>query len=327
MLICAYEDRVSDLVGLKLLILSLARHCPDLSVNLFCPTATPDFCRWLKIHPQVRLREIPAMNTQGWNVKPDILLTLLNEGHNQVIWLDSDIIITKDFKPLLDVTDDTLVVAQEHRWDTQGSEPRTNGWGLPHGRKLASTVNTCFIRVTPAHRRLLEEWKRYLATPAYREAQAKEWSQQPVHLVGDQDVFTALLGSSAFADVKLHYLRRGLDIAQCFQADGFTVSERLANLFCGLPVFVHAQGPKPWRSKREQGTYLELSPYCFAARPYRKQLNEDTSWIDIESRLGKILHILALGHPSLQGLPLALNAQLKRIGVRSTLKYLRLSKF
>ena len=323
MVICIYEDRASDLVGVKLLILSLARHCPDLSVQLFCPTATPNFCRWLEMYPQVRLRELPATNNRGWNVKPDILLMLLSEGYNQVVWIDSDIIITKDFRHLLAHTaDDTFVAAQENRWEAlNGSVARTEAWGLAVARELESTVCSCFLRVTPAHERLLEEWKRCLAVPAYLEAQ-KKWPR-PVHMIGDQDVLTALLGSSAFADVKLHYLKRGTDIAQCFQADGYTVGERLTNIFSGLPVFVHSQGPKPWRDKGKEGidrTYLELSPYCYAAQPYCQQLNEDSSWLNIESSLGKVLSTLALHHPSLQGLPLALQSQLRRVSVKTIVR-------
>lgn len=329
MVVCAYEDRVSDLVGLKLLVLSLAQHCPGLPIHLFCPSATPEFCQWIEKYPQVQLRELPNLNIKGWNVKPDILMYLLDEGHEQAIWIDSDIIVTKDFRPLLaHLTDDTLVVAQENCWESsKGSVERTKAWGLSHGRSLVDVACSCVIRVTPAHRRLLEAWKQYLADPVYLEAQPK-WPR-PFHLMGDQDVLTALLGSSEFADIKLHWLRRGVDIAQCFRADGYTVGERLANLFSGLPVFVHAQGPKPWRDKGKDGvatgvavTYLELSPYCFAARPYSEQLNEDTSWINIESTLGKVLHTLTFGNPSLQGLPLALQAQMQRVGIRSAVKHL-----
>jgi Nucleotide-diphospho-sugar transferase len=319
MIICAYEDRPSDWVGLKLLVLSVAQQCPGVSIHLFCPTATAEFQDWLQQYPQVHLRSLPTLKGQGWNVKPDLLLSLLNEGHQDVIWIDSDIIVNRDFRSLLaTVTSDTLVVAQEHRWETHNSAEFTQGWGLPFGRELGGVICSCFLRVTPAHQPLLQAWKQCLAHPQYLQAQVT-WPR-PVHMIGDQDVLTALLGSSQFAGIPIHWLRRGRDIAQCFRECGYTVGERLTNLF-GLPALVHAQGPKPWRNAHEE-TFLELAPYSAVAQRYRSQLDEDTTWITVHSQLGKVYNRLTFGHPSLRGLPFALWAEIKRASVKAMIKTL-----
>jgi lipopolysaccharide biosynthesis glycosyltransferase len=289
---------------------------------LFCPAATPAFLGWLKQHPQVQMRELLAKEVKGWNVKPDLLLQLLDEGHEEVIWIDTDILLTKDFRFLIsDERANNLIVAQEYRWEPmQGSSTRTQGWKLPYGRELDSAVCSCFIRVTPSHRELLEAWRDCLREPVYLEAQAS--GNRPFYLLSDQDALTALLGSSRFADIKIDWLKRGLDIVHCFREDGFTVGERLVSIFRGLPVFVHAQGPKPWRNMHQE-VYLELSPYSSVAQQYRQSLDEDSSWIDVKSGLGKILNMATFAHPSLRGLLIALQAQLKRIGIRSTLRYLQ----
>ncbi len=45
---------------------------------------------------------------------------------------------------------------------------------------------------------------------------------------GDQDVLTALLTSTEFADIPLKMLRRGKDIVQFDGVWGYTTTERLA---------------------------------------------------------------------------------------------------
>jgi hypothetical protein len=178
--------------------------------------------------------------------------------------------------------------------------------------------------VTSAHRPLLERCRTLLADRRYRDAQAINWRKRPPHLLGDQDVLTALLGSAEYADIPVKYLRRGRDIVQYFGSYGYTLAERLQHLVHGMPPFVHAQGYRPWWPKSEPGRdpymkfnalYLELSPYTLLARRYRGELDGD-DWMD--HGLGvNLLRALGANRPPLVGLPLAAVADLVRLAKRA----------
>src|SRR4051794_40776203 len=118
MLVCTYEDRPAALVGLKLLLLSLRRHCPDLSAVVCAPPMDQAARSWCARFKNVQLDDDACGRSSGWNVKPSILLSLLEKGHDEVVWLDSDIVLTADFRPLLYGSDpQTLVVSQAQYWD------------------------------------------------------------------------------------------------------------------------------------------------------------------------------------------------------------------
>jgi lipopolysaccharide biosynthesis glycosyltransferase len=55
----------------------------------------------------------------GWNVKPQALLQLLSEGHREVVWIDSDIVATKDVRPAFAQLDSGVLVATEEALWTQ----------------------------------------------------------------------------------------------------------------------------------------------------------------------------------------------------------------
>ena len=164
---------------------------------------------------------------------------------------------------------------------------RARAWGFDVARKLPSTLNTCVIRLTPAHIPLLERWKELLEGEEYSLAQRRPWYERPVHMIGDQDVLTALLSSPEFATLPLVYLRRGSDIVQYFGPPGYTTLERLSDLRTGLPPFVHEQGGgKPWHldGGRPDGLrsaidrlYSELSPYRHCAGDYRTEIEKRLS--------------------------------------------------
>jgi hypothetical protein len=327
MIVCVHEDRADNLIGLKLTVLSLARHCPNLPVIISCPHPPESFRHWLKALPNAQLVADPELAGLGWNVKPTILLRFLNEGYPNIIWIDTDILVTKDFRQRLShLSDETLVVTQEVYWgQLQGGTYRTVAWGLKPGRTLPTTVNTGIVRVTPQHTELLKVWRTMLNHPAYMRTMSMPYYERPLHMLGDQEAFTALLGSTDFSHVPVELLERGVDIAQCFGPAGYTPTERLHNLRKGLPAFVHSQGGKPWKRApsptavwssegsllKHLRTYydylhLELSPYTSIAREYREQLGEEVTWMDMKSTPARLLATLSAGHPILQGFPLAL---------------------
>jgi hypothetical protein len=117
---------------------------------------------------------------------------------------------------------ETLVATEEPFWGkAQGGWERATAWGLAPGRRLPATVNTSLLRVTDRHVALLEEWRRLLATPEYRAAQARPWSERRMHVMGDQDVLTALVASADFAHVPVRQLRRDIEVAHCFGPAGY----------------------------------------------------------------------------------------------------------
>ena len=327
-LVCVTEDRASESVALKLLIASLAEHCPDLPVAVWFPPATDSFVRWAAGHRGVRLYTDAIPGATGWNGKPHALLPLLEAGAEEVWWLDSDVILTGDFRRALpSLRRDTLVVAQEALYGRpEDRGVRAAGWNLEAARVLHDSANTCVLRVTSAHLELLGEWKSMLERPDYVAAQAQPWYERPTHFFGDQDALTALLSSRQFANVPLAWLRRGREIIQYFGPSGYTTGERWRSLRHGVPALVHEQGGnKPWhggsRRPGARGTLdrmlVETSPYTLYARQYRDGVEPEAGeagWIDDSTIAGRILRAAGFDRAPLTGLPLALAYSVHRAG-------------
>lgn len=315
MLICTYEDRAINLVGLKLLVLSLQEHCPGQPMYIKCPIATPALTQWIGQFAHITLDRENDLAVTGYNVKPTLLKRCLNLGYDRVTWMDADILVHADFKPLIDgLDDDTFVAAQESHWARhQGSAYRTQSWSLTHQRPLPGTINTCFMRVTEHHHSLLDHWHRLLTHEAYQEAQRKPAHLRPVHLMNDQDPLTALLGSQHFADLPVHLIQRGTQIIHHAAAAGYTVQERLHNALHGLPPLVHAMARKPWfPSTGYDRIHLQLSTYTHLAQRYREQLDEEAPWMDVTAPLARLADYMTRSHPSLRALPLAVGETLVR---------------
>ncbi len=288
MIVCIAEDRKSFEVPVKLLVLSLAKHCPSLPVEIFYPAASDSFSAWLTKLPHAKLSATRLSKDNGWNIKPQVLLALLHAGHEEVLWIDSDIIVTRDFRDTLgELTRNTMAVTEEALWGSYSDANawRAERWGLDIGRSLPFTLNTGVMRVTKAHIPLLTAWQQLLDSETYRDAQRLETAQRPGHMFGDQDVLTALLSSKEFSDIDIKYLRRGSDIIQYFGLSGYTCIERLQNAMNGPPCFVHSQVFKPWvKFERPRDVenvrdlfdtlYLDLSPYTLAAAKYKSELGE-----------------------------------------------------
>lgn len=157
MIVACYEDRAKALPCVKLLALSLAEHCPGQPLDLTCPGLVDRINAWPHKPEQMRLR--PERNWPGraWDVKAGKLLELLDEGWPEVVWVDTDVLVTSDLMaPFRGLDPQTLVVGQEfnHSFDPG----LTEGWGLEPGRDREFGFNGGFIRVTTHHRRLLERW-------------------------------------------------------------------------------------------------------------------------------------------------------------------------
>ena len=310
MLACIYEDRSSAEPGLRLLIASLVAHNGWLAIHLHYPAADEAFAQWVARYPSVTLDTASVFRERGWNVKPAVLLRALDRGEHDVVWIDSDIIVVRDLRPLFaDLPDDMVVVTEEALWGApdDGDATRARAWGFTVGRTVPFTLNSCVVRMTARHRRLLEEWTRLLRSDHYVAAQAGPYAARPRHLVGDQDVLTALLCRDDFADVPLRILRRGTHILQVFGLKAYSLRERAATLRHGLPALVHAQGDKPWAAAPD-GTlaqaFADTSPYKAVARRHRDSLVA-TDWLRPRSALGRALLLMGAGQPVLAGLPVS----------------------
>lgn len=310
MIFTTYEDRPACLVGLKILVRSLARHVPEARIRVWCPVGDPAFAEfrtWLAKQENALPSPQQALPGSGWNVKPAVLRYELDHGADEAIWIDADIILGGDPRPLLAADRRTLVATEGMHWDEspRGTAQRTTAYGFAVGREIAGIVSSSIVRVTGEHRQLVEEWARLLQSPEYVEWQRKPFWSRPAHALGDQDVLMALLGAAAFAWIPIRYIHTGSGIAHCFFSVGYTSIERLRNSFRGPPPFVHAPSPvKPWNDA--PALSVEVSPYTWVAARYEGELEEPMEWTRPRSRAAKLLHMAFFGEPNLRGLPLAL---------------------
>ena len=332
--ICLAEDRESCEPCLKVLLLSLNTHIPGTPINLFYPPAKDGFIAWIKKCPEVRLQTEHLKGASGWNVKPQAILNLIDQGFDEVIWIDSDVVVNRNIFPLLsDLKDDTFVATEhtlaDERCDMDALRARL--WGLPVGRVLPFALNSGVLRVTRAHHELMDRWWKLLQSDIYQDFQRKTWLERPIHMQGDQDVLTALLTSKEFSEIPIHILRRGKHILQFDGVYGYTLAERLRNLPSGCPAFVHSVAGKPWSDPwhlepggglREyiKKVYLDLSPYTLSALQYRHEIGSGTEWMRPHYGLSRVQRILGMWYPPLVGLPMAVFADFGRCA-----KYVRKS--
>lgn len=323
-----YEDRPAGITGLKLAILSLTRNCPGLTIHAWVPDASSQFLNWSRAIASLQVstdREL--IDGTGWNVKPSVILHDLANGHDQVLWCDSDIIITGDLEARLrSIPASSIVGTEEYYWGHhQGTNLRTEGLGLEVGRVIPATVNTGLLRVSADHADLIRAWRDVLASDQYIQVKNLPARDRPLHFWGDQEVLTGLLGSKTYSQIPLVQLRRGVDIAQCYGPSGFTVAERVRARSV-LPLVIHAMGDKPWNvvpipngesflasiRRTTENIHKDLTPYQSTAILYRDQLGEDTSWMEARTSFGAFSRSVGGRWPSLQELPLATLDSLQR---------------
>jgi hypothetical protein len=326
LLLCSYEDRPSEAIGLNLLMQSLSRTCTDVTLVVYAPAEM----REILVVPRngrlnVLVKDSASIEETGWSAKPSVLLRTLEDGADEAIWLDADIIVTRDFRSLLQgKSGETLILAHEPKWSLHG--PRTSkasAWGLVEARMFSPGINSCFIRVVSQHRPLLERWRTLLRSPEYLNAQKQPFCDRPPHVSGDQDVLEAILCSEEYKEISVAFLRSGIDIAQCHLADGYTAGERLTNCFRGLPPLVHAQGFKPWHDSARRSVHLDCSPYLLSAALYRNTEGLELEWTRAATWMGWLLRAIFWGEPNLSGfIPAVVTQAQRQLRVRTRLRRL-----
>jgi len=291
---------------------SLCRVDPDVSLHLTVPDAPASVRVWAERRPEVVLSTRPPDGVTGWDVKSWLLLQELNDGWQEVLWIDTDMIVTRPITSLLkDFPVESLIVAEE--WNRHEAVPVSEFWGLRSVRPIP-VMNACFLRVTPAHRPLLDRWLELIHEPRYREASTIPFERRPIHLATDGWLMAALLESEDFSQVPLDYIRLGRHIAQCAGSSGYRPHHRLLDLFRGLPPLIHCIGRKPWVSQHDRGRLYRLlidlatdvSPYVLASRRVAQDLGISPSWLEARTSIGALLRGLTAYHPGMAGLPLSI---------------------
>lgn len=319
-LFCIAEDRRLEHIGLRLLLASLRRHAPDAPVRLYRPDPEPELLAWIRSgFPQVEVvPSRPPGAGSEWNCKPAALLPALESGIDVAVWLDSDLIVTRDPRPLLEPPAGGCVCLAQEMVSSphQGTAARTRGWGWPVAREWPISLNSCVIRTDRSHRDLLRAWQLRLEEPQYRHWQTQPYVKRPPAFLSDQDVLAALLGSPEFADIPVRVLRSGREIIHSGGARAQPVGERLAGILQPIPTFLHGGGHKAWvvlgPERDLPGLFFrfrrllqETSPYVAAAKEFRAEIGIDSPWLDFRSPLGVLGRAVGFGHHGLRGLPYA----------------------
>jgi hypothetical protein len=145
--ICIAEDRVACEPSLKILLLSLIAHCRGIEINLFYPPANQNFLAWIEKYPGVCIQTAPLAVGAGWNVKPQAIMRLLDQGFDEVIWIDSDVIVTQDIAPIFsDLESRIFLISDSGRDRNALNALRARLWGLAVGRILPyrPELQVCF---------------------------------------------------------------------------------------------------------------------------------------------------------------------------------------
>lgn len=322
---CLAEDRATHETGLRLAILSVVKYCPETPIYVYMPPNGSDFGDWVKSFPQVTWLPHQPPASDAWNCKPQALKPLIELGYRSAIWLDSDLVVTRDCRSIFQAFDDRIfaVTQEPASLGHQGTAPRTRAWHLEVGRPLPFTLNSSVLRVTKHHIPLLDRWADLMKDPEYVACQKLPLEQRWIHMASDQDVLNALVGAREFADMPLHIFRSAVDIIHTGGALGYSTAERIRGVFKAKPTFIHATAGKPWLwfsgepywSQRSFFSWhrrllQETSPYVFEARRYRNLLGQDSSWMNWRTGTGTAMRVLGLGHFALRGLPIAIAASL-----------------
>jgi hypothetical protein len=326
--VCSYEDRPEAMDSLILMGESLCRADLEVSLHLTVPEAPDSVRAWAERRPEVVLSTKRPEGVSGWDVKAWLLLQELDSGNREALWLDSDIIVTRPLAPLLkEFPANSLIVAEE--WDGVTAAAVAHLWEEAPVRPVAP-VNSCFVRVSEVHRRLLERWLESTRDPIYRKAQLLPFERRPWRLASDQVLLTALLGSEEFCSTPFDRIRMGRHIAQCAGSSGYAPGDRLLDLFRGLPPLIHCIGRKPWTSANDlKGIHrymldlaTDVSPYVLAARRVAGTVDMNPEWIRARTAVGAVLRFLTAGHPGMAGLPLAIphaaSLKIARMGTGNT---------
>lgn len=305
--LCTYENRSQNLIGLKLLCLSVERHNLGLELYIFSDQFSQHLRQWIEERTkQVTLIELQSDRALTWDAKPLVMLEMFKMGHRRVLWIDTDIIVTQDIsKVIADIPEGALGVSEE-----QGSfDPRrVTCHGMEVGRAIESSLNTCLVYCSQQQLPLLKRWADLMDGENFRRNQALPGETRPAYIWSDQDVLSGIVCGKppeGFSEMPLHFF--GVNQVITHTAAAYRLKARLRRCFRPFVPFVHTNGHKPWYSLDERHRRLdmlgvELSLYSRAAEAFADDLeDEERRWILPRSFSARLCHVLALGNPHLRG--------------------------
>jgi hypothetical protein len=280
------EDRLAEFAGVRLVLASLWRHCPEIAVKVYL---TPEHIDLLAeqlhvIHPAAELRAFAGVS--GWACKPAVLLDALGRAGDgeRVLWLDTDTIVVRSLAELTAVPGDRIIVAEETNPNDNALLARRQALlGVAPGVPRETTISSAVVGVTARHRAILEHWDRLVRSEIFL-AQQKLPSRARL-LFGDQEILEAVLCSPEWAEVGVEILRNWRDLLQgTYTAYGPAPPPRQA----GKPLLVHATGDlKPWRRSRLR-LAQEIFPYFDQGQSYLAALPvEDRAAFQSRSRIAR----------------------------------------
>ncbi|MEL7343318.1 MAG: hypothetical protein AAFN59_00475 [Pseudomonadota bacterium] len=317
----AYENRREEQIGLRLLALSLEKEAPEAILHIVSDPKNRNDEAWFEERGNVRLIRDISVPMSGWDIKPFLLLHLLDRGFERITWIDADILVARPIAPLFrDLGMDTLLATMEpRRHKPNGLRKRAIGLGLDPGPdEQPFSVNSCIVSATQSHRQLLLDWLEQLDRQDYRASQKVNYVNRPFFFRSDQELLSGLLGSSKHADVPLRVLNDKTEIAQCSARvhGDFSFRSRIRSAMSGGVYFVHSPAINVWDNRhiRERNFVMGrgLHPVRMVALRFQNLLpEEERHRLDSYSVIVAFFVRLARMDPSLTGAPLALTSLLQ----------------
>ncbi len=254
----AQEGRPADLVGVKLLCASIARHEPTAQIMLYVSQNIVNEVYTFTSRLAARV-EVVEFEGKDWSCKPLVLLDALRRKRRRVTWIDTDVLLTGKASALYGLEEQTLAIAEEsapgaHRYVNE----RQKALNLPEGQPFGTTLSSAVLSVTEVHEKTLEMWSSLMTTDAYIFEQRLDKAQRTL-FYGDQEVLEAVICS--YRSVPVQILFNDVDL---LQASWYDKRRKWKDR---TPFAVHATGDlKPWKpgSRLNQ----EMFPYFEAARSY-----------------------------------------------------------
>ena len=254
----AHENRPADLVGVKLLCASIARHEPTARIMLYVSqNIVEEVYRFTSTLP-VRI-EVVVFEGKDWSCKPLVLLDALRRKKRRVIWIDNDALLIGKASVLNGLDEQTLVIAEESCPGAHRSvNERQKALRLPETRPFSTTLSSAMLSVTGVHEQMLEMWSSLMTTDVFISEQSLDKYRRTL-FYGDQEVLEAVICS--YRNDPVQILFNDVDLLQASWYD------KRRKWKGRTPFAVHATGDlKPWKpgSRLNQ----EMFPYFEAARSY-----------------------------------------------------------
>lgn len=307
---CTFENRRESWIGLKLLALSLERHCKAFVLCVGVLEDQPELSDWLRRHaPHAVQVPVPPFRDAWsiWSVKPRLMLQLFEQGYTDVTWLDADLIVLRDLAPLIDPLDDeTILMAQELDYAFEFNRPVMNAYAMEPRRELPGCVNTCVLRATTHHAALLEKLIACMDSPFFREQTNTPGPQRMIKWHYDQTIMEMLLTTgnadwATTAPVKL--IPAGSGVIQELGVTRYYLHDRLLNgLRLNRPWIVHCLGMKPWDRNPAARSVRAVSVFSAFAEKYRDEVEEPMPWANKSGANSRIGRLLSLGQPHWMGI-------------------------